>query len=393
MNRPYRVAVVGLGVAGAGLASLLARDGHQITVLERAPDPKPIGAGVLLQRSGQEVLRHFGLLDDVLAHAAPIDELYARHDTGRTLLRTRFADLEPGNRAYGVHRGVLFNALYGRVRSLPIAVRLGREVVSRTLSRDEVFLTDRVGERHGPFDIVLAADGARSQFRDACHLPASVTRYAHGTLWMIAPGTGLRGQLLQVVRGNGRLFGLLPLGDGLVTLYWGIPMAQFDQIKRAGLDPLKEEILRFSPESADVLDMVVDMSQLLLTGYQHVHQRRWYDDTTLFLGDACHAMSPHLGQGINIALLDAWHLAACLRESPSPREAFAKYHRRRRVYVDYYATVAFLLAPFFQSDWSILGLGRDLALPLLPWIPFVKRQMLLTVSGLKGGFLRGRISI
>jgi len=54
----YRIGVVGCGVAGTTSAYLLARDGHQITLLERAPKLGPIGAGILLQCSGQAVLRH-----------------------------------------------------------------------------------------------------------------------------------------------------------------------------------------------------------------------------------------------------------------------------------------------------------------------------------------------
>src|SRR4051812_20503412 len=111
MPRRFRVGIVGFGVAGAATAYLLARDGHRVTLIERAQAVEPIGAGVLLQCSGQAVLRHLGLLDHVLAHAAPIDELYARHVGGRALVRNKYGDYAPGTRAYGVHRGVLFNAL------------------------------------------------------------------------------------------------------------------------------------------------------------------------------------------------------------------------------------------------------------------------------------------
>lgn len=104
-------------------------------------------------------------------------------------------------------------------------------------------------------------------------------------------------------------------------------------------------------------------------------------------------MSPHLGQGINLALLDAWQFARSLERSPTPQRAFAHYARARRVSLNYYASITYLLSPFFQSDWSLLGWGRDRVLPYLPWIPWVREQMLLTVCGVKGGFLRGRMPI
>jgi 2-polyprenyl-6-methoxyphenol hydroxylase-like FAD-dependent oxidoreductase len=393
MPGPYRVGIVGLGVAGATSGYLLARDGHHVTVLEQAAEVGPIGAGVLLQMSGQEVLRRLGVLDQVVARSAPIESLDARHADGRPLIRNVYGLYEPGCRAYGVHRGVLFGALHGLLKTQPVDVRLGCEVTAREVTAGGVYLIDKSGGRHGPFDFVLCGDGSRSRLRAALGFRASVTEYTHGTLWVTAPCSAVRDHLLQVVRGTRKLFGLLPLGDGLCSLYWGLPVREFAGLRARGLGALKAEILAFSPEAAEVLEWVCDFEQLILTTYRHVHMRRWYDDHTVFIGDAAHAMSPHLGQGINLAMVDAWRLAACLRESPDPPAAFAAFRRRQRAYIRYYATVTWFLSPFFQSDWRILGWGRDRALPWLPHIPIIRRQMLMTVAGLKGGFLKGRITV
>jgi len=407
----YRVGIVGCGVAGTTAAYLLARDGHQITLLERAPKLGPIGAGILLQCSGQAVLRYLGILDRVLKHAAPLVELYARHTSGGTLIRTRFDDFALGTRSYGVHRGVLFNALYTLVQSQPIDIRPGCEIVGREQNAQGVVLTDVLGRHHGPFDFVIAADGSRSRLRSLSGFKTSITEYDHGTLWLNAPGDGVAltnplnvesandpeagktGRLLQVVERNRKLFGLLPLGDGMVSLYWGLPVREFKEVKNRGLDVLKREILKFAPESAPVLEFVIDMEQFLFTSYRHIQVRQRYDERVILIGDSAHAMSPHLGQGINLAMMDAWRLAAAIRNCPTPVSAFQSFHKLQRDFVRYYSTITYLLSPFFQSDWWILGWGRDWALPLLPHIPLVKRQMLMTVCGLKSGFFRGQIKV
>ena len=65
----------------------------------------------------------------------------------------------------------------------------------------------------------------------------------HGTLWITVPGAGVPGKLLQVVRGTRQLLGLLPLGDGLVSVYWGLRNDTVDAVKARGLDALKGEML------------------------------------------------------------------------------------------------------------------------------------------------------
>ena len=282
----YRVGVVGCGVAGTAAAYLLARDGHRVTLLERAPDLGPVGAGVLLQCSGQAVLGRLGVLDRVVAHASPIDELYARHASGGTLIRNRYPEYAPGATAYGVHRGVLFNTLFDLVKTQPVDVRVACEIVAREDSKGGVSLTDACGQRHGPFDFVIAADGSRSRMRRVCGFKASVLEYDHGTLWATTPGEGMKGKLLQVVERTRKLFGLLPLGDGLVSMYWGLPARDLAATKARGLDALKREIVAFAPEAAPVLDFIHDFEQFLFTTYRHVYCSRHHDDRVLLIGDA-----------------------------------------------------------------------------------------------------------
>ncbi len=98
MPRPYRVGIVGYGVAGATSAYLLAKAGHVVTLFERSPKVGPVGAGVLLQPSGQLILSRISLLDEVIARAEPIEELHALTDRGRTLIRLPYAEAETGMR-------------------------------------------------------------------------------------------------------------------------------------------------------------------------------------------------------------------------------------------------------------------------------------------------------
>ncbi|MBV8636287.1 MAG: FAD-dependent monooxygenase, partial [Burkholderiaceae bacterium] len=111
------------------------------------------------------------------------------------------------------------------------------------------------------------------------------------------------------------------------------------------------------------------------------------------LGDSAHATSPQLGQGANLALVDAWTLAQCLAQQSDLPAALAQYSRKRKAHLRYYQTASRVLTPLFQSH-SRIGSGlRDLGLGLACRLPYVRGQMGLTLSGTKTGWLIGKLPL
>lgn len=393
MPRQYRIGVVGFGVAGATVSFLLAQQGHIVELFERAPQVGPVGAGILLQPSGQAILKRLGLLEQVAGLGEPIDELHALTHRGHTLIRMPYREIEPGCHALGVHRGDLFQVLHDQVKAQGVPVHLGHEIHSCRVAKGEVHLRDALGRTHGPFDFVLAADGSRSLLRGDSRLTKRAHEYAHGALWAIGQCRAVRGKLHQVTRGTQQLMGLLPMSKGRCSLFWSLRRVEHQQTLQVGFPAWKRQVLQLCPLAEELFDSLTDFTQVAFTTYQHVWMRRWHDAHVLFLGDAAHAMSPHLGQGVNLALLDAFCFTESLARAPDHRQAFRQHTANRARHVRYYAAVTALLTPFFQSGGFIKGMGRDMTLPWLPHVPWVRRQMLLTMAGLKCGFLGGRLSI
>ena len=160
MNRELRVAVVGCGTAGAAAALFLRRAGHTVTIFECVPDPGPVGAGITLQPTGQAVLRWLGLYEPVAARGVRIDRLICRTVTGRVVVDLEYAAVDPGLHGLGLHRGVLFQTLFKAVTDEGgIVLRCGVEIVGMRLEGPVRWLTAKGGERLGPFDLVVVADG------------------------------------------------------------------------------------------------------------------------------------------------------------------------------------------------------------------------------------------
>src|SRR5690606_2495014 len=150
------------GTAGQCVSVLLSRDGHAVEVFERVAAPGPVGAGFLLQPSGLQVLWAMGLLPRVLEHGAVVRRLYGDTAQGRPVMDMRYTGLDGRLAGIGMQRGALFSILADAWEG-HASLRAGTCVVD--VEADGRHLLDEHGVRHGPYDLVVVADGAASQLR------------------------------------------------------------------------------------------------------------------------------------------------------------------------------------------------------------------------------------
>ncbi len=397
-----KVGVVGAGTAGAAAALFLARAGFEVTVLERVVAPGPVGAGIVLQPTGQAVLAQLGLLDPILAGGARLDRLWCRTSGGRTLVDLRYAAIDARWFGIGLHRGALFETLYRAAKAEPgVAIETGCDVRGLRREGTHVFVTIADGSERGPFALLVVADGAVSELRGAAGLTARDRPYPWGALWFVAddPDRSFRDELYQVGLRARRLYGALPTGMApgrsgpVVSLFWSLRADRVDAWRAAGLAPWKAEVIALDPRMAPLLDQIRDPAQVLFARYRDIVMRRWHDDAVVFIGDAAHATSPQLGQGANLALCDAAALAEAIHRSRDVATALVAYAAARRRHLAYYQRMTRWLTPFFQSDSRVLGWLRDWLFPLGNALPPARGLMIRTMAGVKLGFVRRSLAL
>ena len=379
------IAVVGFGPAGGALAIMLARMGRRVTLFERASQLGPFGAGILLQPSGQAVLHRLGLLSQVAERSERIEMLHAVQASGRTLVRLRYDGALPDAAAYGVHRGVLFETLHKAAAEAGVDIRVGHEIVDVRESPDGAVLVDQRGATFGTFDMAALCDGSRSRLRQTVDPTARAAPYDYGALWAVGPCTQVRGYLHQTVAGTRLLCGVLPIGEARATLFWGMRADQFEALHQSSFADFRDDVLRLCPQAEEIFTGFRAFEQATLARYAHAAPRKLFTERTVLVGDAAHAMSPHLGQGANLALVDADALARSLARSATLTAAFERYAEATHDRVRFYSRLSRVLSPFFQGGGFLLGLVRDIALPLMTLVPPLRRQMELSLAGLRSG--------
>ena len=409
MNGALTIGVVGAGTAGTAAALFLARVGHQVSVFDRVAEPKPVGAGITLQPTGQAVLAQLGLLNQIEHRATRIDGLLCQRPNGRAVVDLRYADVDPGLYGLGLHRGVLFQALVAAARAQAgIALEFGVTITAapwdaRSEGAGQRWLQTSDGTRRGPFDLVIVADGSICELHHEAAVPVRSTPYPWGALWFVAEDCGgtltADRRVLQIVDGAHTMFGLLPTGQSphssqpVVSIFWSVRADRVAAIRAAGLDAWRAKAVALHPAAAPVLAQIEHIDQLLFTQYRDVSMQQWHNDGLVFIGDAAHATSPQLGQGANLALWDAMVLAECVASQPTVASSVAAYTTARLRHLNYYQFATRRLTPFFQSDSRIAGWLRDVTFPLSRWLPPLRRRMVRTMCGLDRGIVRRPIAL
>lgn len=383
---PLAIAIAGFGIAGGASAVLLARAGHRVSLFERAPALGPVGAGFLLQPSGQGVLERLGLLAPIATASEPIRGLRAFTHRGKSLIELGYASAGDGLHALGAARRLVFEVLRGAVDRQGVAVELGFELGSWREAPEGVWMRSVAGEERGPFDLLLVANGARSSFRRQVDPGARERDDPYAALWALGPCSAVAGYLLQVTRDTRQLSGILPTGGGRANFFWGLAARDWQRLRESSFTTFRDTVLKLNPLAEEIFEEVTSFEAFTFAQYRHALPRRVAEGRVALLGDAAHATTPHLGQGANLALLDAECLTRALAGEPTPAQALTRYERERRAQNRFYVELSRWLSPFFQSDLAWLGPLRDFGLPLLPRIPPVRKMMERSLAGVKDGW-------
>ncbi len=376
----HSIAIVGAGFAGLSSAVLLARAGHRVTLLDKFETPASVGAGILVQPSGLAAMRVLGIEEEMLESGARIDHLLGKAWGLWPVVNVRYDRWQKGSYGLGLHRGVLFNALWQKAHAAGVQTVTGETV------RDLAALQTR-------HDLVVIADGCRSSLRGQTGLACIDRVYPWGAFWAVLrdPEDAYGTTLAQWFRGSRQMLGIMPTGlspagHSVVSLFWSLRADRLETFREAGIDAFKASVRKLNPGCEPLLDQIQSMDHLKWARYHDVVMPSYNTDRCVVIGDAAHATSPQLGQGTNLALLDAVALTHCLEQAVPLPQALDNYTAVRRPHLHFYGDASRRLTPLFQSDQWMLPLMRTLFMNAGSSAPFFATLTRQTLVGVRQGW-------
>jgi 2-polyprenyl-6-methoxyphenol hydroxylase-like FAD-dependent oxidoreductase len=329
-----RVLVVGAGIGGLTTALALRAAGIETAVYERAASMRDLeaGHGLSLWPNGTRALRTVGALEAVEAVAAPIEVMQFRDKQGKPIVDHPAGGIsrELGAPTLGLRRSELHRALFDVAGES--SVEFGADCVAVVQDADGV--TARFADgREERADVLVAADGARSSIRAALIGDAPTptgNAEMHGTVQTpddVPPG------VYRQIWAPGAKFGFYPV-RGATCWYCTVKAADQRFLDQDGRHDAIRARLRDYPGPTSSLvaaESEHPITRAVIT--THDLSKPWAHGRVALLGDAAHAMAPHLGQGASQAIEDGLALADCLRTQPDVVDALRLYERHRKGHV------------------------------------------------------------
>jgi kynurenine 3-monooxygenase len=347
------VCIIGAGLGGSLLAIYLARQGYQVEVHERRPDMRkePVERGrsinMTLAARGLKALAEVGLLESVLDQTTPLKGRMIHAVNGAKTFQPYGKNKDEV--IYSIVRNKLNIKLMDAAEALPnVRLFFNHHCVNRDKESGTVHLLDEKNGRSTTLRpaFIIGADGAFSTVRQQMHKGVRAYYQQEFLDWgykelHIPSGVGggqIEDNALHIwPRGDFMLLAM-PNRDRSVTCACILP---FEGDPSFGSLKTEKQIIDFFGEQfPDALPLMPTLAEdflnnptveMITTSTHPWH----YKNRIVLIGDACHAVVPFYGQGMNAAFEDCAVLAECVGDAGGDLAAgFAQYQELRKKHTD-----------------------------------------------------------
>ncbi|MEK7702743.1 MAG: NAD(P)/FAD-dependent oxidoreductase [Nitrospirota bacterium] len=398
IKQQYDLIIIGGGGGGLLLALILGQQGLQIALLESQKKPVFFRGGEMIQPSGLRTLDRLGLLSELLSRDVFKNRfVHFQKTDGSPLCTTDYQQLPPPySYALILRPEVIQTLLLEKVNAIPnVTIFAGEKMTTILRDGSQVFGVethdgDSVKQWHAP--IVVAADGAASPFRSAMGVPYDLHAYRDGYLTALLPmAPGFSEQAFYSL-GRRQIVGLFPVGKETLYLFYMVPQDKRDEILRCPFESFLQELHAINFSGVPAFEQAIfaglkKWDDLSFRPCFKVSCRQWAVNGAVLLGDAAHAMNPHVAQGRNSAMEDAVVLSKilldCFQKGDFSKNKLTEYETIRRPDVEILQRMGDEMTFFWNSGLPPIVWARDLSFRALQNNRAFGDKMLKTIAGIE----------
>ena len=364
------ILIIGAGPVGMTLHLALAAGGQKSLLLDRRPPQAQQGdpRALALSHGARQLLEQINSWPS--RAATPIETIHVsqKDGFGRTLID---------------HQEYALPALGYVVRYRDLAGALAARLASDAVLSEAEVLDVTPGDEHVTVSLRHAGQRRRIQTRLLVHAEGTpgddpaikVSDYdQHAVICEVTPTPGHNKRAWERFTPDGPL-ALLPLGDQF-SIVFTLPPAKADAVMAmdddafiAALQAQFGQRLRFAkPGPRSRFPLALRLRDTLVDGRE------------VWIGNTAQTLHPVSGQGFNLGIRDAWHLADVLLRNGLDAGQLATYAASRRLDRRGSAFFTDQIVRSFSNDFGPLKLARGLGLLALDLFPparhFVAKRMI-----------------
>ena len=377
--------IVGGGMVGAASALGLVNQGFSVALIEPYM-PKPFESSQLpdlrvsaISTASEKLLGELGAWQHIVdMRVCPYKRLSVWENSN---CRTDFdcADIKSSHIGHIIENRVVQLGLHQALFEHPLLTWYSGSKVANIECGHSPLIELADGQKI-QCKILIGADGANSQVRDAARIGAQGWQYAQQVLAVqINTHAAQQDITWQQFTPNGPV-AFLPLYGGYASLVWYQQSDFIRQLKNLPKHKLKEQIiLNFPSELGDF-----EVLELASFPISRMHAHQYVKGNVVLIGDAAHCINPLAGQGVNLGFKDVSALVDCFSQTAAfgNPETLLNYEKTRRKDNLIMMTAMDAIYTTFSNQNVVLNVLRNTGLKLANYSGPIKRQVMKYAMGL-----------
>lgn len=341
--RRNKIAIIGAGIAGPCLAIELASQGHEVQIFEsRNQKSMKDGAFLSISPNGLNILQKYISIENLKQDYSP-GSISFLNKKGKPIgeLPNDYQEKEYGQSSFQVRRSHLVSMLIEKANEKRINIQYNEKCIR--IDQDENLVTLFFeGDKTASFDYVFGCDGTFSVTRKFL-FPEVKLNYTKNL--STAGFTNNTSQLHLDTKSINMIFGTIGFFAYAVSnngeIWWFNNIHHHEEPSKQELREvlpaqIRNKLLKIHKNDTSLINTIVSSTENIIVYpiYDLPRLNQWHKGRVCLIGDAAHAISPHIGQGASLALEDVVILSEILKHSEDFIEGFEQYYDERHERVE-----------------------------------------------------------